>query len=219
MKILVKKNDRGLVLELIIFIILFFIMTNFQIQNFLTNQENFVNPLDDEKTLVFTQDAINDTTAPIITFVQPEVNNTIIKKISYTIIVNISDENPPLFGNVTIQFSNFTNFLFNAIMNNTGGTLWSFNWNNISSYPNQYYRGYVIQIMAKDSSLNENLGLSGEYYIFLNVPEQTPGILNFFIYLILVSFILAGIIVYLNRKMLRKVSDKKKGNQKEVYEY
>jgi len=172
-----------------------------------------------DKELNISQGPSNDTTAPIITFIQPEINNTIIRINSYTIIVNITDENPPLFGNVTIQISNFSIFLFNASMGFIGGNQWNFNWDNISSYPNKFYNGYIIQIEAIDSSSNYNFGKSGEFYIYLNVPGDSPGILTIFLYLILVCLVFAGIVVYLNRKILRKVTGKNSEDEKGVYKY
>jgi hypothetical protein len=188
------------------------IIINSQFYYDLSSQEKDVDYYDTKESIIISQGPTNDTTAPIITFIQPEINNTVISKRTYTIIANISDENPPLFGNVSFQISNFTNFLFNTTMNYDGGDQWSFNWDNISLYPNRAYKGYIIQIYAKDSSSNENIGMTGEFYIFLNIREGAPGLLQILIYLLVVCFIIAGIVVYLNRKMLHKISDKKVGN-------
>jgi hypothetical protein len=81
---------------------------------------------------------------------------------------------------------------------------WSFIWDNISLYHNQFYIGYIIQIRAIDSSSNGNLGFSEEYYIYLNLPGQSPGVLNVVLYLLVVSVIIAVIVVYLNRKLIHK---------------
>ena len=214
MIVVFKRHNNGLVFNLIIFITLLLIGVNSQVYNDLGNQEDKGDTISNKEALFITQGPTNDTTAPVITFIQPDMNNTIIRIKSYTIKVNITDENPPLFGNVTFQISNFTNFLFNATMNYDGGNQWSFNWDNISLYPNRFYKGYIIQILAKDSSSDENLGMTGDFYIYLNVPGVTPGILNLFIYISVVCFTLAAIIVYLNRKVLRKISDKKTGDTK-----
>ncbi|MFX0003390.1 MAG: hypothetical protein ACFE9C_06005 [Candidatus Hodarchaeota archaeon] len=162
-----------------------------------------------KETRYLIQDPTNDTTAPIITFIQPAMNNTVIKTSSYIIKVNISDENPPVFGNVTFQISNLTNYLFNATMNYDGENQWSFNWDNITSYPHHVYDIYIIQILAEDSSSKGNLGISDEFYIFLYVYGDSPGIWDVLIYILLVCFIIAAIIVYLNRRIVREMSDKK----------
>ena len=214
MKLMFKKHNAELIFKLIILLILLLPIINSQFYYDSSNQQHNIDQFSGKKLLEITQGPANDTTAPTITFIQPETNNTVIRKKSYTIIVNISDENPPLFGDVTCKISNYTMFLFNATMNYEGQSQWSFNWDNISLYPNQYYIGYIIQILAEDSSLNENLGMTGELYIYLNIPGFNPGILNVIIYLLIVCFIIAGIIVFLNRKMLHKISDQKTGNVK-----
>ena len=219
MKEVFKKHRNGLIFNLIILISLLLTGANSQIYIDLNNQEDKGDLLNINDILFISQGPNNDTTAPIITVIQPENNNTIIRIKSYTIIANITDENPPLYGNVTFQISNFTHFLFNASMNLDGGNQWSFNWDNISLYPNRFYRGYIIQIVAKDSSSDHNLGMSGEFYVYLNVPGDTPGVLNILLYLLIVSLLFAGIVVYLNRKILRKVPGKKAEEGKGIYEY
>lgn len=203
-----KKQNQVLIFKLIFFIIILFTTINYQIYTAFNNQEDNFDHIRNNHILYISQGPSNDTTAPVITFIQPEINNTIIRIKSYTIIVNITDENPPLFGNVTFQLSNFSTFLFNASMSFMGGNQWNFNWDNISLYPNKFYTVYILQIIAIDSSSNYNLGMSGEIYIYLNVPGESPGILNIFLYLIIVCLLFAGIIVYLNRKILRKVTGK-----------
>ncbi len=209
MKEVFKKHRNELIFNLIIFISLLLTGVNSQIYIDLNNQEDKGDLLNKNNTIFISQGSNNDTTAPIITVIQPEYNNSIIRIKSYTIIANITDENPPLYGNVTFQISNFTHFLFNASMNLDGGNQWSFNWDNISLYPNRFYRCYIIQIVAKDSSSDHNIGMSGEFYMYLNLPGVNPGMLNIFLYLIIVSLLFAGIVVYLNRKILRKVPGKK----------
>ncbi len=219
MKVVFGKNNKGLIFNIIIFITLLLTGINSQIFIDLNNQEDTADFPVDNKTLFFSQGPDNDTIAPIVTLIQPEINSTIIRTKSYTIIANITDENPPLFGNVTFQISNFSNSLFNASMNFDGGNQWSFNWDNISLYPNQFYTGYIIQIIAIDSSSDYNLGMSGEFYIFLNVRGDSPGFLNIFLYLVLVCLLFAGIVVYLNRKILRKVTGKNSKDRNGIHEY
>ncbi|MFW9989467.1 MAG: hypothetical protein ACFFC3_12500 [Candidatus Odinarchaeota archaeon] len=143
------------------------------------------------------QGSAEDTMSPVITFIQPLENYTRITTGQFNIIVNISDENPPLIGNVIIRISNLTNLLFNASMNKENEIQWSYNWNNISAYPN--WEEYIIQIWANDSSLTKNLGKSEEFYIYLNLSNG-PEIWNIIIYLIVVSLIFAGLVIYLNKK-------------------
>jgi len=198
-----------------VFITLFLTIIPALFSNNVGNQNEKLNDINNIEGLNLAQ----DTDSPIITFIQPEINNTIIDLNIFTVIASIIDDNPPLFGNVTFQISNFTNFLFNATMDYDGLLdQWSFTWDNISLYPNQFFTGYIIQIWAKDSSLNENLGQSDEYYIFLNLPGESPGLLNVILYLIAVSLIIAGVVVYLNKKLLAKPKSKKKERVKGVFD-
>ncbi|MFX0135372.1 MAG: hypothetical protein ACFFDN_17140 [Candidatus Hodarchaeota archaeon] len=151
--------------------------------------------------------ANNDTTAPIITFIQPSTNNSQITTSSYNIIVNITDDNPPLPGYVIIQISNTTTWLFNATMSATGGEQWTFNWNNISSYKD--LGTYIIQVWAADSSLNATSTWSEAYYVIINLSGGgAPPILNIIIYVLIVVLIIAAIRIYLNRKWDSKMSQK-----------
>ena len=202
-----KQKEIMKTIAIITYFIL--IIANFIAHNLIItlNLDNVVEdgePLNNNtfQNLIFTPKiANNDTTAPIITFIQPSTNNTIITQNSYTIIVNISDENPPLYGNVTIKISNFTNILFDALMNYTGGEQWSFYWDNISLYSN--YETYILQVWGMDSSSNGNGNWSEEFYIYISISDAPP-VLNIILYFISVSFIFAVIIVYINKKMLRK---------------
>lgn len=143
--------------------------------------------------------ANNDSVAPVITFIQPSENESIIKKNFIEIVVNISDDNPPESGNVIVQISNITTPLFNATMAIEGDGIWFFNWNNISSYPN--YEVYKIEVWAKDSSLNSNTNWTKAYYVIMNRPEKlTPNILSVAIYIFFVCIIFALIFVYFRRK-------------------
>ena len=204
MKIVFKKHKK--ILKLIVFITLFLMIIPALFSNNVGNQNEKLNFTNNIEGLNLAQ----DTDSPIITFVQPEFNNTAIDLNIFTIIVSIIDDNPPSFGNVTIQLSNFTNFLFNATMEHDGLDQWSFTWDNISLYPNQFFTGYIIQIWAKDSSPNENLGQSEEFYIYLNLPGESPNILFIILSLIIFPFIIAGIMVYVNRKLLARPKSKKK---------
>ncbi|MFW9818573.1 MAG: hypothetical protein ACFFE5_03100 [Candidatus Thorarchaeota archaeon] len=219
MKTVFKKGYSGLVFNSIILISLLLTISNSLSYTKFNNEVDFDEALRNREELIFTQDPNNDTIAPVIILIQPENNNTIIRIKSYNIIANITDENPPVFGNVTLQISNFTHSLFNASMNFDGGDQWSFSWDNISLYPNKFYRGYIIQITAIDSSSDYNIGMSEKIYIYLNVHGDSPGVLNIFLYLIIVCLLFAGIVVYLNRKILRKVTGKNSEDDKGVYEY
>ncbi|MFW9826066.1 MAG: hypothetical protein ACFFEY_00410 [Candidatus Thorarchaeota archaeon] len=190
-----------------ILIILVIMINNNQYNNYIKNDNNW-NALMYIKDISLSQSSFNETNAPIIIFIQPALNNTIIDQSSYSFLVNITDENPPLFGNVTLLITNSTEAFFNVSMSYNGDSLWSFNWNNISSYPNQFYSEYLIQVRAIDNSSHHNLGFSEIYYIYLNLPGQSPGIINVIIYLIVVCVIIAGIVVYLNKKLLAKPTDK-----------
>ncbi|TET61597.1 MAG: hypothetical protein E3J52_00885 [Promethearchaeota archaeon] len=209
-RVLKKKNKRNL-LKPIIFITLFLAIISFQIFNYLGNlNENQNNYFNNEGLFI-----AQDNTAPIIIFLQPLVNNTIIQTTTYTIKANISDDNPPLYGNVTLQMSNYTAFLFNVTMEYDGENQWSFKWDNISTYPN--LEVYIIQVWAKDSSPNENQGKSNEFYIYLNIITDAPGILNLLLYVFAVSIIFAGIMIYLNKKLMPKSAKKKRGKELKVF--
>ncbi len=196
MKIMFEKN-KLFIFSLII--ILITLNTSFLIQ-----QEPFIstisnNKMEDINVHDIKQSANNDTVAPVITFVQPSTNNSVIKKNFYEIIVNVSDDHPPVSGNVIVQISNISTSLFNATMALKGDELWFFTWENISSYPN--YEFYKIEVWAKDSSLNGNNNWSRAYYIILNLSEKlSPGILNVAIYIFFVCIIFALIFVYIRKK-------------------
>ncbi|MFW9999190.1 MAG: hypothetical protein ACFE9Q_05140 [Candidatus Hodarchaeota archaeon] len=200
MKIAFKDYKKKCSIKTFIIITLFIIITitysSGHLLNFKKEAVGYVN----NNAIYFAQGPTNDTTAPIITFLQPSSNNSVINKKVYKIIANVSDDNPPLFGNVTIQISNSTSFLFNATMIYNGESQWSFNWNNISLYQNRIV--YIFQVWAKDSSLNENNSWSKEFYIFLNI-SSTPPLLLMIIYFIIVGIIFAAVTVYLNKKHFR----------------
>ena len=158
----------------------------------------------DELQLKISQDLIR----PNITFIEPSTNNSIIEVKSYEIIVNITDENPPTPGNVSIEISNYTTALFSAPMNYSGDNLWNFIWNNVSDY--ESYLICVIHIWAKDSSPNENVSWSDPWYviIIINEPIGTNIFLSI-IYIIVVVFMFALAIVILNKRVLHKTLRKK----------
>ncbi|MFX1408948.1 MAG: hypothetical protein ACFFA6_01240 [Promethearchaeota archaeon] len=142
-----------------------------------------------------------DLVGPNITFVQPNTNYTIISKGSYEIIVNITDENPPNPGDVLLYISEveLIDPLFNVSMSPSGDELWTYNWDNISSYKNRQF--YIIWVWAKDSSPNETSSLSEMILIYLNLPsEMGLSLLRNVLYIIVVSAIFALIIFYINRK-------------------
>lgn len=154
-------------------------------------------------------DPINDTEAPIISFIKPDINDTVITTRYYDIIVNITDENPPLPGNVSIEVLNGSIVLFNASMLVNEGIQWLFRWDNTSSYING--ETYAFRVVAKDSSLNENIGISSEIRVFLNVfASRSPGLLNGILYIIAVCIIFALIMVYIRRRALISTNKTKK---------
>jgi hypothetical protein len=158
----------------------------------------------DERTF---QDEIksanNDTSPPIITFIQPDTDNITIKSKFYDIIVNIEDDNPPLPGNVTLEISNTTSSLFNGSMSLFDENEWIFAWDNITSYPNKEI--YIFKVVAKDSSTNENIGFSEVRYVYVE-QSSSPGVLNVLFYVIVVSVLIGAILIYYNRKRVRRLS-------------
>jgi hypothetical protein len=206
MKLVYKEKNKKVILKTIIFIALFLIGIFAYNYHYLGNMEKEDN-LDNNENLLIIQAPINDTTAPIITLVQPNGNLTIIRQSSYTIIVNISDDNPPSYGNVTIQFSNSTSILFNASMIHNGENQWSFNWDNISLYPNQII--YIFKVWAKDSSSNNNQIWSVAFYLYISRLTGPPS-LNLFLYILAVSAIFGIVVVYINKRGIYKSTRKKK---------
>ncbi|MFX1374491.1 MAG: hypothetical protein ACFFA0_01645 [Promethearchaeota archaeon] len=143
--------------------------------------------------------ANNDTSAPVITFINPDNNDTIIRSNNFDIIANITDSNPPLPGNVSIEILNVTNSLFNASMTMINDDEWLFTWNNITSYPNQ--ETYILKVTAKDSSENKNIGTSSNIEVYIDIYySPSPGILNIIIFIILTFLILMGIMFYINKR-------------------
>ena len=143
--------------------------------------------------------ANDDTIAPVITFVRPDINGTSIRTSYYEFSVNITDTNPPLPGNVTIEIANASTSFFNASMLYDPGGIWFFPWENLTSYPNE--KTYIIRVRATDSSSNKNVGLSNDLSVTLNVYDaRVPNLINAVFYIIVVIVIIAVIMVYLNKK-------------------
>jgi len=156
---------------------------------------------DAEQYLLSSQVPVNDTTPPVITFIQPNSTNELVAIKTYYIIINITDNNSPIQGDVIIQVSSHSNFLFNASMILIGYSQWRFSWINLTSYPNQ--ENYTLKVWAKDSSPNGNTVWSEEYSIFVNI-QNSLGILQLAIYIIIASTIFACILVYINKKGIIK---------------
>lgn len=208
MKIVYKEKNKRIVLIVFLVITLFFASIFTQVYFYRYFPKEHKNNLGNNKEFFLAQDTINDTAAPIITFIQPSLNNTLIVEDSYIIIIHISDDNPPLYGNVTIQISNETSVIFNSRMNKTETEIWRFTWDNISVYPNQEV--YIFRVLAVDSSSNGNYNWSGDYYVFINTSiEEAPPLLNLILYFISVTIIFALIIVYLNKKGIYQLKRKK----------
>ena len=210
------KKDIGInVLKKIIILILFITIISAQKSKFngifgdSTEEREKISKTNIEyfQMLSFAQSPINDTTAPIIKFIQPSLNNTSIYQKSYYIIINITDDNSPLPSNVIIQISNFTSLLFNASMSFIIDDQWIFNWSNLTSYPNR--ETYILRVWAENLTLNGNYDWSEEYYVYINI-QNSLGIFNIVIYLIIVSAIFAGICIYLNKKAMFKLSNKER---------
>ena len=216
-----NKKKIMITFAIIIYFILFianFISLNLIITDSLDNMVKKGEIQNDNtfQNLLFTPKiANNDTTPPIIKFIYPQFNNSVITQPTYDIIVNVTDTNPPLPGNVIIQISNYTSFLFNATMNNNSGNLWSFNWYNISLYPNREI--YIFKVWARDSSLNGNHNWSEAFYVYIALSRDPP-LINLVLYLIAVIVIFSAITVYFNKKALSQSSKKERKSTKEFFE-
>jgi len=205
----IRKNITRKVILLTLFLSIQFSLINYNSGNLTEVNSNLGN----NGVVSFAQSPSNDTTTPIIVFIKPAENFTIIRQYSYNFIVNITDDNPPLFGNVTIQISNQSSFLFNSSMNFDGGKQWSYNWDNISQYPN--YEVYKVKIWAKDSSPNKNYNWSEEIYISISISTG-PSFLQFLLYIGVVSAIFSLIVVYMNKKARFRTPRKKKQKSQDI---
>jgi len=159
--------------------------------------------VDEGKFLYVIKSANNDTTPPVITFIQPNTNDTSTKSRFYDIIVNIEDENPPLPGNVSLEISNTTSSLFNGSMTLVDENEWIFSWDNITSYTNREI--YSLMVTAKDSSTNENIGISEVMVLYVDL-SKSPGALNVLFYFLAASVIIGGILIYYNKKRVHPSS-------------
>lgn len=157
--------------------------------------------VDEGKFLYVIKPANNDTTPPVITFIQPDTDNITIKSRFYDIIVNIEDENPPLPGNVSLEISNATSSLFNGSMSFIDENEWFFTWDNITSYPNRQV--YSLKVTAKDT--NENIGISEVKELYVDL-SKSPGILNILFYIIAASVLIAAISLWVNKKRVHSSS-------------
>ena len=80
---------------------------------------------------------------------------------------------------------------------------WFFTWDNITSYPNR--KIYSIKVTAKDSSTNENIGISEVIYLYVDI-SKSPGALNVLFYFIGASVIIGGILIYVNKRRVHSSS-------------
>ncbi len=194
MSAMIPKRTINIVLLVVIcfvnFTVLIFPQTSL-------NKINIDDVLDVRTFIDRIKSANNDTSPPVITFVQPDTDNITIKGKFYDIIVNVLDDNPPLPGNVKLEISNTSSSLFNGSMSLVDENEWIFSWGNITSYPNKEI--YVFKVVAKDSSTNENIGISEVRYVYVE-QSKSPGALNVLFYVIAVSVIIGAILIYYNRK-------------------
>ena len=154
------------------------------------------------RLLSISASAENETIAPIVSIIIPELNNTLVYSPFFYVTANITDSNPPLPGNVSIEITNITTSLFNASMTLTVASQWYFPWANITAYPNG--ETYIIRVRALDASANKNMGFSTDLYIYLDIPSSNnPRILNNILFVIMVCALFALIMIYINRKQIR----------------
>lgn len=175
------------------------ILSSFLLSQNLLKKSGLNDVSEEEKFPNVIKSANGDITPPNITFLNTEMNNTLIRTRYFEFMVNITDANPPLPGNVSIEISNNSTSLFNASMIFAEGDLWFFLWDNLTSYPNE--ETYIIRITAKDSSSNENYGFSSYYIIILDYYNTiSPSLINVIFYIIVVVVIFALIMIYINKK-------------------
>ncbi|MFW9942352.1 MAG: hypothetical protein ACFFFT_15040 [Candidatus Thorarchaeota archaeon] len=163
------------------------------------NNFNIDDVLDERTCLDWIKSANNDTSPPIITFIQPDTDNITIKSKIYYIIVKIEDENPPLPGNVSLEILKANSSLFNGSMTLITENEWIFTWDNITSYPNRQI--YSLKVTAKDNSTIGNIGISEVKNLYVDL-SKSPGALNILIYVIAASVLIAGISIWVNKKRI-----------------
>lgn len=206
-----KRNNKvkfPLIMVCLIFSTVTIIALNLNIDFILNNNDENGEVHSDEFSIYSNQP---DLTGPNITFIKPNYNYTDIESKSYEIIVNITDENPPLPlpGYVLVQISNLTTLLINTSMTSSGGDTWTYKWENLSTYQNRMF--YIIRVWAKDSSPNETSSLSEAWYVYLNI---SPGIdlsaLMLVVYIFGSSVIFAVIIVFFSYLANRRLPSRRK---------
>ena len=206
-----KRNNKvkfPFIVVCLIFSTVTIIALNLNIDFILNNNDENGEVHSDEFSIYSNQP---DLTGPNITFIKPNYNYTDIESKSYEIIVNITDENPPLPlpGYVLIQISNLTTLLINTSMTSAGGDTWTYKWENLSTYQNRMF--YIIRVWAKDSSPNETSSLSEAWYVYLNI---SPGIdlsaLMLVVYIFGSSVIFAVIIVFFSYLANRRLPSRRK---------
>ncbi len=196
-----KRNNKvkfPFIVVCLIFSTVTIIALNLNIDFILNNNDEKREVHSDEFSIYSNQP---DLTGPNITFIQPNLNYTVIETKSYEIIVNITGEHPPfpLPGHVLIQISNLTTLLINTSMTTSGGDIWTYKWENLSTYQNKIV--YIIRVWAKDSSPNETSSLSEAWYVYLYLPRRINlFVLRNILYIIAVSLISAAICLYINKK-------------------
>ena len=207
-----KRNNKvkfPFIIICLIFSTITIIALNLNI-DFILNNNSVNGEVDSDEFSIYSNQP--DLTGPNITFIQPNLNWTNIESKSYEIIVNITDEHPPLPlpGYVLIQISNLTTLLINTSMTSAGGDTWTYKWENLSTYQNKMF--YIIRVWAKDSSPNETSSLSEAWYVYLNI---SPGIdlsaLMLVVYIFGSSVIFAVIIVFFNYLANRRLPSRQKG--------
>ena len=196
-----KRNNKvkfPFIIICLIFSTITIIALNLNI-DFILNNNSVNGEVDSDEFSIYSNQP--DLTGPNITFIQPNLNWTNIESKSYEIIVNITDEHPPLPlpGYVLIQISNLTTLLINTSMTISGGDIWTYKWENLSTYQNKIV--YIIRVWAKDSSPNETSSLSEAWYVYLYLPRRINlFLLRNILYIIAVSLISAAICLYINKK-------------------
>jgi len=210
-KRVLKKSNKvkfPFIIICLIFSTIIIIALNLNIDFILNNNDENREVHSDEFSIYSNQP---DLTGPNITFIQPNLNYTVIETKSYEIIVNITDEHPPLPlpGYVLIQISNLTTLLISTSMTTSGGDIWTYKWENLSTYQNKIV--YIIRVWAKDSSPNETSSLSDAWYVYLNIYTGIDlSALMLVVYIVGSSVIFAVIIVFFSYLANRRLPSRRK---------